>query len=557
MTNDSAINYFKEIFKAFSTSKDGRYCFVCDIKTDLSLWSQEAVEYFGLPSEMMKNAGQIWAEHIEPSSREPYLKSIKEIFSGKTDRHEFMYRAKNKDGRYVTCLCNGKVIRDEEGEPKFFAGVIINFEMGDMVDPITGLYSRNSLMTTLKDRLYNKKPFYLLIVGIRNFFDVNNSYGYSFGNKVLKAIADKLVSLVSGSDCFRSDGTKMAVLFDRADFTLDDVKYTYDCLRRFVRNDMLIENRHVVLDLVGGVVTADLTKKDVNSIYNSVIFAISKAKEDNRYELELYDDSFFTEDSKRLEILSKIRKAVINDCEGFFLCYQPIIDAKTNKISGMEALVRWKNEKYGLVPPNSFIPWLERDPIFNDLGDWILKRAMTDTKKIIEENPELIVNVNLAYPQLQQSNFAAKIDSFVNEIGFPPQNLKLEITERCRLLNVDMLKNEMLKFKNSGYQTALDDFGTGYSAITLLAFLPVDQIKIDRSFIMGIETDRSKQCLLKAITSCAGDLEKDLCIEGIETKNLKDYLNGNFYVNNFQGYYYSKPITIEAFKNFLKEYDPE
>ena len=142
----------------------------------------------------------------------------------------------------------------------------------------------------------------------------------------------------------------------------------------------------------------------------------------------------------------------------------------------------------------------------------------------------------------------------LEEEGVPAQNVKFELTERCKLLNVEMLRNKMISVKSMDAQVALDDFGTGYSALDLLINLPVDQIKIDRSFVMDIQENLEKQSLLRAITGCAKELGKTVCVEGIEEEDLEIYLQKNFYVNLFQGYYYSKPIKMDEFKKWLNEH---
>ena len=556
LLDDGAIaKLFPEIFDAFSYTAAGKYVYICNMENDFSYWSPEAVDFFGLPSSWMYHAGDIWTEHIDPADREAYVANINDLFEGRIDTHDIIYRARAKNGEYVTCACKGVVIKNEEGAPKYFAGTIINYENSDAIDSITGLYSRNHLLNQMEDARKQEKPYYLLIFGVRNFFDVNTSYGYHFGNKVLKAMAEFGQSIRKDTVLFRPEGTKGIAIIGKENHDVESIKRAYDMLREYYHSSLEVEGIHVSIDICGGLMLVDDFSVDANTVYNNALFALDHAKRDGCKELLMVDRSLFSGNQKHLRILKEIRKSIDDNFRGFYLCYQPIVDAKSEQVTGMESLLRWKSEEYGVVPPNEFIPWLERDPLFFELGNWILHQAMHDTKQILEMNPNFVVNVNLAYPQLQRAEFKSVLSKIISDEQFPADNLKLELTERCRMLDTDMLFDDMSYFKEEGMQTALDDFGTGYAALNLLTELPVDQIKIDKSFIDDIETDRAKQSLLRAVTECANELGKTVCVEGVETDSMAKYLRTRFRTNYFQGYYYSRPVPIEDFIRWMKEYE--
>jgi len=547
---------FYEIFDTFSHTAEGQYVYITYIPEDISLWSKEAVEYFGLPGELMKGAGPIWTEHVEESSLPEYMQNLQDLFEGKIKMHDIVYRARNKDGQYVTCSCKGEIIRDDEGNPIYFAGTIINYESAETVDPVTGLYSRNNLLFGMQAMMKESRPYYLMVMGIINFYEINSMYGYRFGNLLLKKAAEYLMHIQkNGVHAFRCEGVKSALLFDASKYSMDDIREIYNDYRNYLLTGLYVQDIHVAVEICGSAILANEFSMDYNTVYNSALYSLSTAKEENMTELHIFENSAFSENSRRLEILNKIRSCITGDCEGFYLTYQPIVDANTDKIAGAEALIRWRDKKYGIVPPNNFIPWLEKDPIFFELGNWILRQAMQDTRDIIKKYPDFIVNVNLAYPQLQRPDFKTSLNDILKEENYPAENLKLELTERCKMRDTNMLRNDMVFFKSAGIQTALDDFGTGYSALNLLVELPIDQVKIDRSFIIDIENDISKQSLLRAITNCASELNKNVCVEGVESAEMRDYLRDNFTVTNFQGYFYSKPLPIDEFLDWLTEYE--
>jgi EAL domain-containing protein (putative c-di-GMP-specific phosphodiesterase class I) len=240
----------------------------------------------------------------------------------------------------------------------------------------------------------------------------------------------------------------------------------------------------------------------------------------------------------------------VNECEGFFLCYQPIVDADTEMITGAESLLRWKNAEYGIVPPVEFVDVLERDNLFPELGKWILRTALTDAKKFLGRYPGFVVNVNLSYTQLEKKDFVEDVLAILKETNFPPQNLCLEITERCRMLDMALLKDIFTALREHGIKIALDDFGTGFSSLGLLRELPVSTVKIDRSFVMNIEKDFSDQNTVRFISELANSFSSSVTAEGVETSEMRDFLL-RFKIKSLQGYYYSKPIPV---KEFLDKY---
>ena len=171
-----------KVFEAFASSTKGRYVFLTDMETNISRWSKSCVEEFGLPSERMENAGELWEEHIHPMDKSRYHQSIADLFEGKSESHDMVYRAMNKNGEYVACTCKGTVIRDDDGKPLYFAGTIDNHGIASEYDSVTALYTKDKLLDTLADLKDERQRYYILFVGMYNFGEFNNVYGYEFGN---------------------------------------------------------------------------------------------------------------------------------------------------------------------------------------------------------------------------------------------------------------------------------------------------------------------------------------------------------------------------------------
>ena len=293
-----------------------------------------------------------------------------------------------------------------------------------------------------------------------------------------------------------------------------------------------------------GMLTVDSFDVGDQAIYACLNYAYDESKDRQQGELVIFHNTINRDSRKTLEMVHVIRDSIVNDCRGFYLCYQPIMDADSERISGMEALIRWHDDRYGEVPPNDFIPIIEKDMLFPRLGDWILRTAMLDGRKFLDRYPEFVMNVNLSYAQLEKADFVKTVIAILDETGFPPENLCLEITERCRLLDLEMLRAIIQELRARGVKFALDDFGTGYSSISILKELPVDVVKIDREFVKDIEKDSHSMATVEHISGLAAVYGSHVCAEGIESAAMRDHLR-QFSVDSLQGFYYSRPIPFD------------
>lgn len=532
------------MFEAFSVIAEGAYVYVCDIEHDYSRWSETAVECFGLPSEYMNNAGELWVEYIHPDDRKGYLKSIDGIFENENSQgHDMQYRAKTSDGNYVVCSCRGVIIRDSSGKPKYFGGVIRNHGDLSFIDAVTGLRSLYGFFDDLKVTFSKKIKSLILMIGISGFSDINDIYGYTFGNRVLQEFGRKLKSKFADYGVvYRLDGTRFAIIANG--LSEETARSIYEELQAENRKSFCVDSEKINVSLNAGAICVDYFDIALETFYSCLRYSYYESKHHRLGELVMFDNTVSDYDRKSIERLNTIRNSVADGCKGFFLCYQPIMDAETEELRGMEALIRWKNDEYGVVPPIYFIPILEQDTLFPELGKWILRQAMSDGKKFLEMYPDFVMNVNLSYTQLEKSNFVSDVFNIIYETGFPAQNLCLEITERCRLLDISLLKDMFVVFKDKGVKVALDDFGTGFSSLGILRSIPVDTVKIDREFVKDVEKSSADQNTIKFISELADAFEADVCVEGIETSEMRDFMR-KYRVSKLQGYYYSKPITAE------------
>jgi diguanylate cyclase (GGDEF)-like protein len=533
------------LFEALSIVGEDIYVYLCDMYYDYSRWSKVLVEEFGLPSEYMYNAGSIWEEHIHPEDRATYSEGIKNVFAGIASGHDMQYRARKQDGEYEVCTCRGIVVYDEAGHPEYFGGAIRNHSAQSHIDSLTGLRNQYGFFEDVQTYIRNKINVRLGMIGIGKLTEINEVYGYHVGNAVLQYFGRYLMdNLGNRGSTYRLDGGKFAIITTNQ--TIEDVTRVYENLRYKFREGIRVKSTYISLELNSGTLNLDDFNTDDQTVYTCLNFAYDESKVNRHGDLVEFHNELSGKNKQRIEKLHVIRNSIYKGFEGFYLLYQPVVEASTERIIGAEALLRWRNEEHGVVPPDMFIPVLERDPKFPVLGEWILETALQGAKKIIEYIPDLTINVNLSYAQMEKTDFVDTVRNIIKRNDFKPERLCLEVTERCRLLDLDLLRNVVIALRAGGVKIALDDFGTGFSSIGILKNIPFDTIKIDRSFVTKIEEDEMERKLINTFTTLAGIYGSEVCIEGIETAGMRDILR-KYGIHSFQGYYYSRPVELDEF----------
>lgn len=517
--------------------------YLCDLKFDYSRWSAKAVEFFGLPGEYMTSANAIWEDHIHPEDRQGYHESMEALLNGSLTSHELQYRVLGKDGKYVVCTCRGVVIKGKDGVPEYYSGAIRNYGQQSHIDPVTGLRNQYGFSDDVTDLIQRGEVARILEIGIVQFMQINDIYGYTFGSRVLNRFSKLMAECVGNTGViYRMDGARFAVV--NHDFSEEEMAQVYRVIQLQLKQGFTVNGKRLNLVINGGLLTVDNFKTNVLTVSNCLNYAMNESMNKRNGEIFIFRNELTDTNRQLLEKFNVIRNSIVDGFKGFYLCYQFLVDAKTERVTGAEALLRWKNDYYGNVPPGEFVAVLEQDPLFPELGTWILKQAMTDALKLMERYPEFMVNVNLSYSQLEKYDFITMVSESIEEIGFPADHLCLEVTESCRVLDVEMLNNIITALKPLGIRFALDDFGTGFSSLSLLRRIDFDVIKIDRQFILDIETSEKPRQTVKAISELSAVYGAAVCVEGVETKEAVDILK-QYPVQSFQGYYFAKPRPIE------------
>ena len=538
------------IFTAFSETSARRYIYVCNLATNVSRWSKNAVDYFGFEGEYIYDFGSSWEALIHPDDVEIYQKDISAFFAGKKKNHYAEYRVRNAEGEYVFVTCRGIILKGENGESDLFAGTLINHGVADFVDPVTGLYNNYKFMQTKKELIRAKQHMHILMIGLNNFGDINYTYNFFFGNTILNQFSNKIRSLMNeDSTLYRMDGPKFAIICK--DSSNEAIEELYANIQEMSKHFTTDENIDIPLMISGGAIEINDFNVTEQSIYGCLSHAYADSKYKNHSELVFYDTSLQSTYREALNLLTALRQSIANDCEGFYPNFQPLINPSNNEIIGAEALLRYKDKDFGEVSPGKFIPLLEEDACFFDLGTWILKQALTEGKNFLKYNPNLVIDVNLSYTQISQARFRDVLVDVLDETQFPVKNLCLELTESCRDLDVTLLREEVMFYRSLGIKVAVDDFGTGTSCLALLRDIPVDCLKLDQSFVLNLPNNTIDQYIIDAFVQCANNLKINICLEGVENKFIRSLVE-KYKVGMHQGFLYSRPVSISKYLELLQ-----
>jgi diguanylate cyclase (GGDEF)-like protein len=418
-----------------------------------------------------------------------------------------------------------------------------------MHDELTGLPNRRSFLDRLDELLARSGQHHAVIfVDLDRFKLVNDSFGHLVGDQLLIQMSDRLLrSAPDASVIARLSGDEFVILLADVDDTESVEQLTEATLDR-LRSSYLIDGHSVQVTVSIGIAVAEpgQTRDDVMLAADAAAYA---AKSAGRNCIRLATQELVDASRVRLELEAQLRDAIDNG--GLSLRFQPIVDTKTQALSGVEALVRWERDGR-TVPPGEFIPLAEDSGLIVYVGRWVLNEACRVTQGwnvAHPERPPISVSVNLSALQLVQPGLAQEIAEALRQTGLPPWQLSLEITETALLADVEVTLATLQELRDIGVRVSVDDFGTGYSSLAYLRQLPVDVVKLDRAFIAGLGKDPVDTQIVAAVLRLCKALDRRIVAEGVETELQRQTLSrmGCPYM---QGFLIARPMRTEAFEDY-------
>lgn len=423
-------------------------------------------------------------------------------------------------------------------------------------DALTNLPNRFLFHEKLREALASadrvNKLVAVLFLDLDHFKDINDTLGHPIGDLLLNEVAERLRQCARETDTVaRLSGDEFAIIasnLDQADSATMLARRIIDSLAAPFTLD-----GHVVHCAASiGITLYPSDNTDVDQLLKNADLALYGAKNQGRNTYRYYDDRMQVEVQARKALESELRRCL--EREELAVYYQPQIDLLSGHVVGAEALVRWHHPERGLVQPDSFIPLAEETGMISDLGDWVLTTACKQNKVWQTQGlPALEMAVNVSPRQFQQRNFTDSVDRILNQTGLDPQHLEIELTEGHLAEDADDAITVLDVLKSRGLCLSIDDFGTGYSSLSQLKQMPVDTLKIDRSFVRDMVTGPDDAAIAETIIKLGHSLKLRVIAEGVETAEQVDYLYRNK-CDLAQGYYYSEPLPAAEFADWVSDY---
>ncbi len=419
-------------------------------------------------------------------------------------------------------------------------------------DFLTGLPNRRYFKEELNRRLIESKEksirhVAVLFMDIDRFKDINDTLGHSKGDQLIQLIANRIKECLPSANSFltRQGGDEFVILF--SDFTPEEVECITEKIIAYVQQPCYIDNDEVFVSISSGLSFYPEHSTNLDTLITYADVAMYASKRQGGSKVSIYHDSLNQKQAEKVHIETRLRKAIQKGDIDVY--YQPKIEAKRNVITGVEALVRWNDAELGFVSPEAFIPIAEEAGLIQSLWEVVMKKACFQVSKWNKDlNEKMTLAVNFSPRQFQDPIVLVnEIQQFLSLHRFDPTWFEMEITESTLLMNAEETIKALHLLKKYGISISIDDFGTGYSSLSYLKKLPIDCLKIDRSFIQDIQEDYSNSEIAQAIISLSQSLKLQVIAEGVEEEYQKAFLMKNG-CDHMQGYLFSKPLAAKDFE---------
>ncbi len=533
-----------------------------DLVRDQEYWSDEVYRIFGLTSQEFQATYKAFLDAVHPSDRARVERAVQEaVQEGKP--YSIEHRILRRDGTERVVQEQGEVVTDDTGKPIKMVGTVQDItdrkraeelEHRAFHDPLTRLPNRALFMEYLDQALTraagNQEAVAVLFLDLDRFKFVNDSLGHEAGDLLLTAVAGRIqASLGHGDIVARFGGDKFTVLIKDI-LGVGEAGEVAERILDSLQAPFTVRGRRVFISASIGISMSTSGQDRPEDLLRDADIAMYRAKKVGKARYELFDTSMGSRASDRLELETDLRRAI--EHREFSIHYQPTVELATGRVIGLEALVRWGHPNRGPLSPTEFIPLAEEIGLILPIGGWVLEEACRQGRVWQEQYADgpPVVGVNLSVRQFQRPEIVEEVVQALRESGLHPSNLQIEITESVVMEDAESTVKKLRQLKSLGVRLAVDDFGTGYSSLSYLRRLPVDMLKIDRSFIHGLGSDPADAAIVQAVITLAKTLGMQVTAEGVENAVQMAQLQA-LGCDLGQGYYFGEPQPSDrALSNF-------
>jgi diguanylate cyclase (GGDEF)-like protein/PAS domain S-box-containing protein len=531
-----------------------------DLKTDRIYFSARWKSMLGYAGDEVGDRPTEWMARVHPADVERLRTEIAAHLEGRSPHFESEHRLEHKDGRYRWVISRGLAVLDTEGTAYRMAGSLTDVSERKMVeerlvhdalhDSLTGLPNRTLFIDRL-ERLIQRAQrhpdlvFAVLWLDIDRFKVINDSLGHLHGDRLLIAIARRLEENLRAEDTLaRLGGDEFSALVDEIQDLGDAIRIA-ERIQQALAPAFELDGHEVFVTTSIGIALGGPGYKRAEDLLRDADMAMYRAKGLGKSRHAVFDETLHARAVARLELETDLRHAV--QAKAFRVHYQPIVRLDTGKLIGFEALVRWEHPERGQLSPGEFIPVAEDTGLIVAMGRSVLEQACGQLQAWQEEfdyDLGLSMSVNLSSRELTQPDLVKEVRSILRRTGLDGSKLRLEITESMLMENLDVACTVLTELRAMNICVSVDDFGTGYSSLNYLHRLPIDVLKIDRSFVAGLDVDEEHLAIVRAIVTLSQSLGMEVVAEGIETTEQCEYLK-TLECQYGQGYLFSRPLDRE------------
>ena len=530
-------------------SQDGDGLWDWNLATNRIHFSPRWLSLIGCDEHEVQHTPQVWLRRIHPEDRDLVVKKIEEARAHGLE-FEFHHRLRHQDGTYRWMVCSGQVFRNETGQAVRLIGAHADVTVAKVTDPETGLPNRLLLLDRLsrsieKGRRHRDFLYAVLAIELSQPTDLASE----LDSAIFATVARRLETCLRTRDQHLKNDLVACVGRDTFAVLLEGLDNVSDALaigERIVealRPPVAFGGRHIFLSTSIGIAVSETGYTGGDEMLRDADTAAHRARALGGSHCEVFDTAL-VKSAHALRTLQGDLIGALNRRE-FRLVYQPIVSLASQRIEGFEALVRWHHPARGVIAPVDFIPLAERTGVIVALGAWILREACRQLKCWQVASPNLWMSVNLSVAQLKHPALLQEISDAVREAAINPGTVALELTEGMVMDDPVAVKTLLMRVRAMGIRVSMDDFGTGYSSLAGLRDLPVDTLKIDRSFIRGIEHDTEKVTIARTLTTMARELGLTVIAEGIENHAQVLVLQG-LHCDAVQGFLFAEPLHPDA-----------
>jgi len=426
-------------------------------------------------------------------------------------------------------------------------------------DLLTGLPNRQAMLRAIQGSIAGWRadgtPALVACINVDRFKRFNETLGHRAGDEILVGLATSLQALLREGDMLARAGSDEFLLLLHARGEHPEPERAFDRIMAAANRAIPTPDGEIALTCSIGTTLLPQDGDDADALLNNAVTAMRHAKAQGRGEIVRFTPELRTEHGRRLTLESHLRRAIAQD--ELFLQYQPKVDLRSGGLAGFEALVRWRHPEYGVIPPDEFIPIAEESGMIVPIGEWVLRSAVGQLAAWRAQGlPLAPVAVNLSARQFLQSDVIAMVGELLEQSGVAPGLLELELTESVSMADPERSVVVMRGLGDLGVMLSIDDFGTGYSSFGYLRRLPLDKLKIDKSFVQDMAHSAESSAIVQAIVAMAHRLQLAVIAEGVETADQVAALR-KADCDQIQGYYYSRPLAVDDCAAFIRQYAAE